>query len=481
MNYGIIFNIAGRVVMVEAVLMLIPGIVALIYGEKNNAVIFFGCAFFSFVIGRLITLKKVKNNSFYAREGFITVSMSWIILSIIGALPFLISGEITNVEDALFEIVSGFTTTGASILTDVEALSKSMLFWRSLSHWIGGMGVLVFILAILPLAGGQNIYLMKAESTGPEVGKLVPKVRKTAGYLYIIYLTLSLIEFVLLILGDMPVFDAICDVFGTAGTGGFGIKADSMAGYSTYIQMVTAIFMLLFGVNFNFYFLIIARKFRSAFGMEEVKWYFIIYFAAVVGIFISLYNATGVVGINIKDALFQVSSIMTSTGYATVDFDQWPQFSKVIICIIMFIGACSGSTGGGMKVARYIMYFKQIGKQLSFLIHPRSIKILRMNGKKIEHNTIRVVNTYMLVYIVIFAASLLVISIDNFDLTTTFTAVSATFNNIGPGLGMVGPTGNFSAFSPLSKLVMIFDMLAGRLEIFPLLLTLSPAAWRRNG
>lgn len=481
MNYGIIFNIAGWVVMVESVLMLMPGVVALIYGEKNHAAIFFGCALVFFILGRLMTVKKPQNNRFYAREGFVAVSMSWLLLSVIGALPFLISGEISNVEDALFEIVSGFTTTGASILTDVEALSRSMIFWRSLSHWIGGMGVLVFILAILPMAGGQNIYLMKAESTGPEVGKLVPKVRKTAGYLYIIYVAMSLIELVLLLLGKMPLFDALCDVFGTAGTGGFGIKADSLAGYSTYIQMVTAVFMLLFGVNFNFYFLVLAGKLRSALGLEEVKWYFIIYFVAVIGIAVNLYNVTGVVGVNVKDAIFQVSSIMTSTGYATVDFDKWPQFSKVIICLIMFVGACSGSTGGGMKVGRFVMYFKQIGKQLSFLIHPRSVKILRMNGKKIEHNTIRVVNTYMLVYIVIFAASMLLLSLDNFDLTTTFTAVSATLNNIGPGLGMVGPTGNFAAFSPLSKLVMIFDMLAGRLEIFPLLVLLSPATWRRNG
>ena len=279
----------------------------------------------------------------------------------------------------------------------------------------------------------------------------------------------------------MPLFDALCDVFGTAGTGGFGIKADSMAGYSTYIQMVTAVFMLLFGVNFNFYFLIISRKLRSALGMEEVKWYFIIFILAVIGITVSLWNATGVLGINIRNSIFQVSSIMTSTGFVTTDFDKWPQFSRYIMCVIMLTGACTGSTGGGIKVARFIIYFKQIGKQLGFLIHPRSVKILRMNGKKIEHNTIRVVNTYLLVYIAIFALSMLILTIDDFDLTTTFTAVSATFNNIGPGLGMVGPVGNFSQFSVLSKIVMIFDMLAGRLEIFPLLVLITPSTWRRNG
>lgn len=480
MNYSIIFNIIGWVIKFEAIFMLLPGIVSIIYREDTCGV-FFGCAFVFFVLGKIITLKKPKNNQFYAREGFVAVAMSWIVLSVIGAIPFLISGEIPNAVDALFEIVSGFTTTGASILIDVEAMSKSMLFWRSFSHWIGGMGVLVFILAILPMAGGQNIYLIKAESTGPEVGKFVPKLQKTAGYLYIIYIALSMLQLVLLLIGKMPLFDALCDVFGTAGTGGFGIKADSMAGYSTYIQMVTAIFMLLFGVNFNFYFLIISKRIRSALGMEEVKWYFIIFILAVIGITVSLWNATGVLGINIRDSIFQVSSIMTSTGFATADFDKWPQFSRYIICVIMFIGACTGSTGGGIKVARFIIYFKQIGKQLGFLIHPRSVKILRMNGKKIEHNTIRVVNTYLLVYIAIFALSMLILTIDNFDLTTTFTAVSATFNNIGPGLGMVGPAGNFSQFSVLSKIVMIFDMLAGRLEIFPLLVLITPSTWRRNG
>ncbi len=480
MNYGIIFNIIGWVIKFEAYFLILPGIVSIIYKE-NTCGVFFGCAFVFYILGRLITLKKPKNNRFYAREGFVAVALSWIVLSIIGAIPFIVSGEIPNAVDALFEIVSGFTTTGASILTDVEAMSKSMLFWRSFSHWIGGMGVLVFILAILPMAGGQNIYLIKAESTGPEVGKFVPKLQKTAGYLYIIYIALSVLQLVFLLIGKMPLFDALCDVFGSAGTGGFGIKADSMAGYSTYIQMVTAVFMLLFGINFNFYFLIISRRIRMALGMEEVKWYFVIYILAVAGIGANLWHTTGVLGINLRDSIFQVSSIMTSTGFATTDFDKWPQFSRYILCLVMFTGACTGSTGGGIKVARFIIYFKQIGKQLSFLIHPRSVKILRMNGKKIDHNTIRVVNTYLLVYIMIFAFSMLILALDDFDLTTTFTAVSATFNNIGPGLGMVGPTGNFSQFSVLSKIVMIFDMLAGRLEIFPLLVLLTPATWRKNG
>ena len=480
MNYSIIFNIIGWVIKVEGFLMLFPALVALIYKE-NNIGIFFGCAAVYYAVGKLLTLKNPKDSRFYAREGFVAVALSWVVMSILGAIPFIISGEIPSCIDAVFEIVSGFTTTGASILVDVEALSHSMLFWRSFSHWIGGMGVLVFILAILPMAGGQNIYLIKAESTGPEVGKFVPKLQKTAGYLYIIYVAMSLIQLVLLLAGNMPLFDAICDVFGSAGTGGFGIKADSMAGYSTYIQMITALFMFLFGINFNFYFLLISKRFRAALGMEEVKWYVIIYVVAVVSIVFNLWKATGVVGINVKDAIFQVSSIMTSTGYATTDFNKWPEFSRYIICVLMFIGACTGSTGGGMKVARFIIYFKQIGKQIGFLIHPRSVKIIRMNGKKLEHDTVRIVNTYLLVYIFIFAISMLILSIDNFDLITTFTAVSATFNNIGPGLNMVGPTGNFFEFSVLSKIVMIFDMLAGRLEIFPLLVLMTPTTWRRNG
>lgn len=480
MNYSIIFNIIGWVIKVEGFLMLFPALVALIYKE-NNIGIFFGCAAVYYAVGKLLTLKNPKDSRFYAREGFVAVALSWVVMSILGAIPFIISGEIPSCIDAVFEIVSGFTTTGASILVDVEALSHSMLFWRSFSHWIGGMGVLVFILAILPMAGGQNIYLIKAESTGPEVGKFVPKLQKTAGYLYIIYVAMSLIQLVLLLAGNMPLFDAICDVFGSAGTGGFGIKADSIAGYSTYIQMVTALFMFLFGINFNFYFLLISKRLRAALGMEEVKWYVIIYVVAVVSIVFNLWKATGVVGINVKDAIFQVSSIMTSTGYATTDFNKWPEFSRYIICVLMFIGACTGSTGGGMKVARFIIYFKQIGKQIGFLIHPRSVKIIRMNGKKLEHDTVRIVNTYLLVYIFIFAISMLILCIDNFDLITTFTAVSATFNNIGPGLNMVGPTGNFFEFSVLSKIVMIFDMLAGRLEIFPLLVLMTPTTWRRNG
>jgi trk system potassium uptake protein TrkH len=480
MNYAIIFYIIGWVLKVEAAFMVLPCVVSLIYKEQNGSV-FLLCGIALFVVGKLLTLKKPEDSRFYAREGFLTVALSWIALSIAGAVPFVVSGEIPHVEDALFEIVSGFTTTGASILTDVEALSRSMLFWRSFSHWIGGMGVLVFVLAILPMAGGQNIYLIKAESTGPEVGKLVPRLQKTAGYLYGIYIAMSIIQLVLLLIGRMPVYDAICCVFGTAGTGGFGIKSDSLASYSTYIQTVTAVFMFLFGVNFSFYFLLISKRISAAFSMEEVRWYFIIFAVAVAVITLNIRSITGSFGESLKQAFFQISSMMTSTGYATADFDKWPELSRFIICTVMFIGACSGSTGGGIKVSRFVIWFKQIKKQFEYLIHPRSVKILRMDGKKIEHNTIRVVNNYLLVYCVVFAVSMLILTLDNFDLVTTFTAVSATLNNIGPGLGMVGPTGNFSQFSVLSKVVLIFDMLAGRLEIFPMLVLFAPSAWRKNG
>ncbi len=475
-----ILYIVGMVLRIEAGLMLLPAIVSYIYKE-NTFPIFFGCAVVAFMIGIAMSFKLPKNTSFYAREGFVTVALSWIILSVVGAVPFIISGEIADPIDALFEIVSGFTTTGASILINVEDMSKAMLFWRSFSHWIGGMGILVFFLALFPTASGRNIYLIRAESTGPEVGKFVPKLKETATYLYAIYFGLSVLMFILLLLGGMPVFDALCDVFGSAGTGGFGIKADSMAGYSPYIQMVTAVFMLLFGVNFTFFYFIVSKRILSALGMEEVRWYFIIFIFAATVITCNLNATFGTSPKNLQDAVFQVSSIMTSTGYSTVDFDKWPEISKFVLCFIMFTGACSGSTGGGIKVARFVIWFKQIGKQLSLLIHPRRVKVLRMDGKKIEHDTIRIVNCYFAIYFLIFTLSFFIICIDNFDLTSSFTAVSATFNNIGPGLGVCGPARNFASFSYVSKLVLIFDMLAGRLEIFPMVLLFAPGTWKRNG
>ncbi|MCH5188778.1 MAG: TrkH family potassium uptake protein [Oscillospiraceae bacterium] len=478
MNFGIIGYIVGVVMTIEGAAMLLPWIVSLIYGESSG-ISFLVCAIISGAIGLLITRRKPKNTAFFAREGFVMVSLSWIVISLIGAIPFVVSGEIPNVVDALFEIVSGFTTTGSSILTDVESLSKCMLFWRSFSHWIGGMGVLVFILAILPMAGGQNIYLMKAESTGPSVGKLVPKVQKTAFWLYGIYTAMTLMQLVLLLIGKVPVFDAFCLAFGTAGTGGFGVLGDSFVSYSAFAQNATIVFMLLFGVNFNFYFFILSRRYKNALAMEDVRWYFIIYIISSAIITINLIFSGMFNGL--REVLFQTSSVMTSTGFASADFNLWPSLSRALMIMLMFVGACGGSTGGGMKVTRYVIYAKTVAKEIRQLAHPRSVKILKMDGKPIEHEVIRIVNVYLCTFILVFAASLIIILTDNFDLTTSFTAVAATLNNIGPGLNMVGPTGSFAEFSMLSKVVFIFDMLAGRLEIFPMIMILLPSTWRKAG
>ncbi len=478
MNYGIIKYIVGSVAKIVGAAMLLPFAVAIIYSEREW-LIFLLCALAFGAAGWVITRKKPKNTAFFAREGFVTVALSWIVMSVLGAVPFVVSGAIPNVVDALFEIVSGFTTTGSSILTDVEALPRSILFWRSFSHWIGGMGVLVFIIAILPMAGGQNIYLMRAESTGPSVGKLVPKVRNTAVLLYSIYTALTLMQLALLLIGRVPVFDAFCLAFGTAGTGGFGVLGDSFASYSAFAQNATTLFMLLFGVNFNFYFFIISRRFKTAFAMEEVRWYFTIYVCASAAIALNLFFSGSFV--SLREVLFQTSSVMTSTGFASADFNLWPSFSRGLMIMLMFTGACAGSTGGGMKVSRFVIYVKTVAKEIRQLAHPRSVKLLKMDGKPIEHEVIRIVNVYLCSFILVFAGSFAIILLDGFDLTTSFTAVAATLNNIGPGLNMVGPTGNFAEFSVVSKLVFIFDMLAGRLEIFPMFMLLSPATWRRQG
>ncbi len=477
MNYAIIFYTLGFVIDFSAAFMLPPFIVALIYKESDSKyfiLCFVICALMGLILGRI----KPKNKKFYAKEGYIMVALSWIIISLIGALPFYMSGYIPSYIDALFETISGFTTTGATILTDVEALSHGMLFWRSFTHWIGGMGVLVFILAILPLAGGENMYIMKAESPGPSVGKLVPKLRKTAFYLYAIYFLMTFIEFILLIICKMPVFDAICTAMGTAGTGGFGIKNNSIAGYTTQAQVVITIFMFLFGINFSFYFLIIMRKFKDALKMTEVQCYFGIF--AVVSLIIALNTNNGNFVSSLHNATFTVSSIMTTTGFSTVDFNNWSELSRTLIVIIMFFGACAGSTGGGIKISRLILYVKSISKELSSLVHPRSVKVINYDGKTVEKNVLSSVNVFLITYCLIFILSLIIVSIDNFDLITTFTAVAATFNNIGPGLELVGPSGNFAMFSPLSKIVLIFDMLAGRLEIFPLILLFTPSVWKKQ-
>ncbi len=478
MNRSIIIYILGWVIRLAGIFMVLPALVALYYHEAAG-LSYILCAAACCIAGWIATRKKPSDTKFYAREGFVTVSLSWILLSIIGALPLVLSGEIPGMTDALFEIISGFTTTGASILTDVKALSHASLFWRSYSHWIGGMGVLVFILAILPLAGGQSMYIMKAESPGPSVGKLVPKLQKTAVFLYAVYLSMTVLQFFLLVIARMPVFDSICTAFATAGTGGFAIKTDSIAGYSPAVQTIITVFMFLFGVNFNFYFFLFVRQIKDAFHMEEVRWYFFAFAAGALSIAANLTLAgNGTFGYNLHHAAFQVSTIMTTTGFATVDFDAWPSFSKAVLVLLMFVGACAGSTGGGIKVSRFLIYFKSACKELAYLIHPRSIKILRLDAKAIPHEVVRSANIFLVAYFAIFAGSVLLVSLDDFDLITNFTAVAATLNNIGPGLSLVGPTGSYGMFSTLSKYILMFDMLAGRLEIFPMLLLFSPSTWR---
>lgn len=457
--------------------MLLPCLIALLYGEEEG-ICYLAVAGVSMLIGMLGTRKKPQNTVFYLKEGCVTTALSWIVLSLCGCIPFWLTREIPSFTDALFETISGFTTTGASILNDVEALSHASLFWRSFTHWIGGMGVLVFLLAIVPMSGGSNMNLMRAESPGPSVGKLVPKVRYTARILYLIYFALTLIEMVLLIAGRMPLFDAVTTSFGTAGTGGFGIKNDSITGYSAYSQWVITIFMILFGVNFNAYYLILFGRIKKALCMEEVRYYFLIILASVGLIFASLMQTTGHVLESLRHASFQVASIITTTGYSTVDFNAWSQTCKTVLVFLMFIGACAGSTGGGIKVSRFVILFKTVGKEIHSYIHPKSIRKIKFEGKPVEHEIVRATNVYFITFVLLFALSMLVVSFEGRDMLTNFTAVAATINNIGPGLEMVGPTQNFGFFSHLSKYVLMFDMLAGRLELFPLLLLFHPAAWR---
>ena len=479
MNYSIISYILGWVLTIESIFMFIPCIVAAIYREKEGFA-FLIVALLCLAIGLLRIRKKTKSQVFYAKEGFVTVALSWIIMSIFGALPFVINRDIPSFTDALFETISGFTTTGASILSDVEALSHCSLFWRSFTHWIGGMGVFVFLLAILPLTGGYNMHLMRAESPGPSVGKFVPKVRETAKILYAIYIVMTLVEIILLLSAGMPLFDSLTVSFGTAGTGGFGIKNTSIADYNMVIQAIISIFMILFGVNFGAYFLLLGNNKKDAFKLEEVHWYLTIIAGAVAIITINTKDMFHNLFTAFHHALFQVASVITTTGYSTTDFDLWPQLSRAVLVIVMFIGACAGSTGGGIKVSRIIILVKSVKQELGYFIHPRSVKVIKMDNKPLSANSIRGVNAFFVTYTLIFVASLLIITFDNFDLVTNFTAVTATLNNIGPGLKLVGPTGNFGIFSPVAKYILMFDMLAGRLELYPILLLFTPSVWQKH-
>lgn len=476
---SIVLYILGWVLKFEAGFLLLPFLVGLVYKESTGFS-YLITAIICLSLGLLLTWKKPGSRNLYTREGFITVALSWIVMSIFGAIPFVLSGDIPSYVDALFETISGFTTTGASILTNVEGLSRAGLFWRSFTHWIGGMGVFVFIMAILPLMGGSSMNLMKAESPGPSVSKLVPHVKDTAKILYGIYIAMTFMEVLLLCIFGMPLFDSLATSFGTVGTGGFGIKNDSISGYSPALQNIVSVFMILSGVNYIAYFYIISGKIKEIFKVEEIRWYFLIILSSA-GIIIlytkDLYHG---IGETVRHAFFQVGSIITTTGFCTTDFDLWPEITKTILVILMFVGACAGSTGGGMKVSRLVILFKTIRKELSLIIHPREVKKIRMNGHVIEHEVVRATNVFLVIYFSILLISTLFISIDEYGFTTNFTAVVATLNNIGPGLDLVGPTQNFSIFSGFSKFVLMFDMLAGRLELFPMMVLLMPSTWKRK-
>lgn len=478
MNYSMIWYILGWVLNFEAVFMLVPCITALFYREQTGFW-FLGVAAAALVAGLLLIRKKPVNKRFYAKEGLVIVAMSWIVLSFVGALPMWLSGEIPHFVDAMFETVSGFTTTGASILPQVETMSNTVLMWRSFTHWIGGMGVFVFIMAILPLMGGSTINLMRAESPGPSVGRLVPKVRDTAKILYEIYIGITLIEIVVLCFCRIPLFDALTTTFGTVGTGGFGIRNDSLAGYSPLVQNVVTLFMILSGINYMFYFYMLHKHVKDAFSIEEIRWYLAVILVSVVVIVFDIHHMYASVGESTRHAFFQVGSIITTTGFSTVDFNTWPQLSKTILIILMFVGACAGSTGGGMKVSRIVILFKTIRKELSMMIHPRMVKKIKIDQHTLPHEVLRSTNVFVAVYFVILFMSVLLIGVDELDFTTNFTAVAATLNNIGPGLELVGPTQNFSIFSGFSKYILMFDMLAGRLELFPMLIIMLPSCWKK--
>ena len=436
MNYRIIAYIVGWVLNLQAIFMALPSLTAVIYNEEDISA-FLITMIICLAMGLPLTRKKPKNKVFHIKDGCVAVALSWFVLSLTGAIPFVLSGSIPHPIDAIFETVSGFTTTGSSILTDVESLSKSVLIWRSFTHWIGGMGVLVFLLSLLPLAGGYHMNLMRAESPGPSVSKLVPKVQSTAKILYSIYLGMTVIQILLLLLGGIPVFDSLCITFGTAGTGGFGIRNDSMGGYSLYCQIVTTIFMILFGVNFSAYYLILTKKFKSAFQIEEIRYYFGIIIAAVLLIAINSRHMFSGFGQAIQQSAFQVGSIITTTGYSSTDFNQWPALSKTILVILMFVGACAGSTGGGIKVSRIVLLLKAAKKEFQLYLHPNAVKKIKMDKKSVSHETLRSTNIFLSVYLLIFCGSILILSLDNFDMATNFTAIAATLNNIGPGLKLL--------------------------------------------
>ena len=480
MNYKMMGRFIAQILSIEAIFMVPALGISLCCGEAMAVKGFIYALLIAAATAIVLTvLCRGAPSAFYAREGMVCVGISWIVLSAVGCLPFYISREIPSYVDAFFEIVSGFTTTGASILSSVEDLSKGILYWRSFSHWLGGMGVLVFLLAFTGGKGqGFTMHLLRAESPGPNVGKLVPKMRTTAAILYIIYVVMTIINILFLLVGDMPLFEAVCTAFGTAGTGGFGIKNDSLSSYSPYLQNVTTVFMILFGINFSCYYLLLLKQVRSVFKDEELRLYLGIIFGSIALIVLNLRGYYDTLGETIRHAAFQVGSIITTTGYATTDFDLWPSFSKTILLCLMVMGACAGSTGGGLKMARVLLLLKSLRRNIRQTLNPRKVQVVRNNDAVVDEKIIDNTNAYLAAYVVILFVVFVVISLDGFSIGTNFSAVLCTFNNIGPGLEAVGPTCNFSQFSNLSKLVLSWAMLAGRLEIFPILILFSRKTWR---
>ena len=471
--------VIGRILVTEAALLALPAVTALTYGESLRP--FLLTALLLVAVGLVMGWKKPARTALYARDGFAVVALAWLLMSAFGALPFVLSGDIPFYVDAFFETVSGFTTTGASILTEIEPLHRGILFWRSFTHWVGGMGVLVFVMAILPMTDGHGMHLMRAEVPGPSVGKLVSRMSDTAKILYGIYLVLTVIEIILLMVGGMPLFDSCIHAFGSAGTGGFSNRNLSVGAYdNAYFDVVIGVFMLLFGVNFNLYYFLLIKRFKDVFHSEELRAYLGIVAAAVIAIAVDILHIYGSVGKSLRYAFFQVSSIITTTGFATADFNTWPTFSKGILVVLMFIGACAGSTGGGVKVARVVILVKSSLADMRKMLHPNAIATVRFEGKPLTERSVRGVHVFISVYVLVFAVSFLLLTLEGFDLVTTFTALAACINNIGPGLEVVGPMGNYAQFSPWAKLLLSFNMLVGRLEIFPMLLLCAPSIWKRR-
>ena len=480
MNYKIVGRIISKILALEALFMVPSAVICAVDGNMKTCVAFLiSIAVTLASAGLMYAVGRNAKRAFYAKEGFVTVGLSWIFLSLAGCLPLVISGEIPNFVDAFFEIVSGFTTTGASIVPNVEELSRGVLYWRSFSNWLGGMGVLVFLLAIDPM-GSSSLHLLRAESPGPSVGKIVPKMRQTAKILYLLYVALTVADIICLLIGKLSFFEAVCTAFSTAGTGGFGIKADGMASFTPYIQNVCTVFMMLFGINFTCFYLLLLGNFKSVFKNEELRFYLGTFVAAVALISINVHSMYDTVGETIRHSAFQVASLITSTGFATTDFNLWPPFSKAILFVLMFVGACAGSTGGGIKCSRVLLYIKTFFRSIKQTLHPQKIQLIRLNGEPTDEKIIRSTLGYLCAYVILILASFFLVSVDGFSFETNMSSVVSCFNNMGPGFDSAGPMSNYGGFSAFSKLVLIWDMLAGRLEIFPILVLFSPSTWRRS-